>query len=178
MAGELWGQLGNVLFQYLKSPRYGSVSTSRRAKFSEHERIITKPAGVLEGQKPILQIAGLERDTWSMSFRVAAIVLTRRETTLGGRIGTTLGLGGAIAGSAFGNRKMDMRFYENIPGFIDELNIIFESQEPANLVIGNEFKGQFVIDSMNIRKKHYATGVIYSADIDVQLSEWIDPEAD
>jgi len=167
-----WGQLGQVIFQFLESPVYGSFTRSRAANYSEHRRIITKEDGLLQGQKPLKQIAGLESDTVSLSFKVSALILEQVETSLAGRVATTAGFGGSLAGSAFGTLKEDRRFYTDVDAFLFLLNDMLESQKKQNLIIGENFEGVFIIKSITERRFHFPDGRIKMAEIDMQLEEY------
>jgi hypothetical protein len=170
--GKLWGTFGPIAFQFLTSPEYGSVRLVKRAKYTEHARIVSRVGGVLEGQKPLREIDGLELDTMSFSCKISAIVLKGLKVNVLEKVALAAGAGPYV-GSALGEPEDDERLYTDVQGFIDQLNDLHDNQTPAPFFKGTLFQGVYTIDGLTVQSKDRKNGEIFSAVIDIELTEWI-----
>lgn len=173
-----WGSLGDedgkdaVVFEFLKSPEYQSVRTSRSAEFSRHERIITIDSqGKYVGQKPIKQVGGLSLIEWTFSCKISSFVLQAIKSNTRDAVAKAAGLGGVIAGGAFSDVQEDRRFYTEISTFVKLLNTIHDEQKSVAFFIGQDPQGSYDIDSLNMGFQHYPDGCIKIANIDIVLTE-------
>jgi len=178
MASNLiWGQFGDVVFEFMHSPVYGSYADEQSARYTEHNRIITRDdSGLLFGQKPIRQIAGLDLKRVTFSCKISQILLKFLEVGVGGRLAGAAGLGGSIAGSALGNEKDFTSFNQDLTRFENDIALYFEDQEPQEFIVGEIPQGLFTLDRIAKRIKHYQNGTIKFVEYDFELVEWIEEE--
>lgn len=170
-----WGSIGDVIFEFQTSPVYGSYTESRRALYTSQRLLLTRqPDGSLSGQKPKRQPAGLELITADFDCKVSALVLTTLDLALWEKVALAGGLGGSIAGDMFGEAQKDERFYTDIPKFIDELDALLDSQQPAKFHIGEKYRGLYTLDSMDKNLRHYPNGDVKQGDLSLSLVEWIE----
>ena len=173
MAGSLkWGSFGDVVFEYLTSPQYGSVQESKSAKTTEYNRIISRGAdGALLGQKPAKEAAGLNLDTYSFTCKISTLLLKTLSLNVGENIALALGAG-PFVGSALGEVSDDSRFYTNVESFIETLDTVLDTQDPLALMVGSVFKGMYTLDSKRTSPKHRPDGTLLHAVIQLNLSEF------
>ena len=169
-----WGTLGTVLFQFLTSPEYGTVSSSQRANWTTHSRIITRNIiGQLQGQKPRRQIAGLDLKTWRFKCKISALILSSLDVSLLAKLALQGGAG-PFVGSALAKPEEDKRFYTDVKAFIDSLDEIHTTQSPELFFVGTELQGRYTLDGLEVARKDMPNGDVKSAEIDIALTEWID----
>jgi len=169
----VWGTLGDVAFEFLASPQYGSVRHLKSAKWNERSRIISRSStGKLSGQKPLKELAGLALDRVSFTCKISAIVLKKLSINTAEALLLMAGAG-PLVGSALGELEDDLRFYTDVLSFIDTLNTKMDSQEPMEFTEGSNFIGMYTIDDLDITKKDLANGEPYTAEIKISLSEWV-----
>lgn len=170
----IWGSLGDVVFEFLTSPVYGTIRHLRRAKFNQRTRILSRsPLGVLQGQKPLKEPAGLDLNSVSFSFKVSALILKTIEINTFEALALAAGAG-PLLGSALGEEKEDKRFYTDVLSFINTLNEALENQEPLEFTEGSNFIGLYTLDELDITEKHRTNGELFTAEVRVSLSEWVD----
>lgn len=192
---KTWGTFGDprnkldedriIIFQHLTSPVYGSVSTKRKANYTEHKRIITRDAtGALHGQKPLRQKSSLDLVTWDFSFKISSMILFALSTDMKDRALQSVGAGRAL-GTAVGSRiankfnlsigetEEDKRFYSDIDSFKTKLESLLDSQEPFLYFVGEKLKGYFTLDDLSMDEKHRPDGSIKVLEGDILLTEWI-----
>ena len=172
--GMIWGTLGDVPFEFLTSPVYGTVRRTKRAKWNQKSRIISRDfTGKLQGQKPLKEVAGLELSTVTFDCRISTLVLKSLSLNVLESLALAAGLG-PLAGSLLGDAEDDKRFYTDVIKFIDTLDAVLETQEQQEFTIGTRFMGLFTLDELDITEKHKKDGEIFIADIKIALSEWVE----
>jgi hypothetical protein len=170
----VWGSLGDVVFEFLTSPVYGTIRHNRRARFNQRSRIISRaPTGALLGQKPLKEPAGLELSSVSFTCKVSALILKTIDINVLESLALMAGAG-PLVGSALGEEQEDLRFYTDVLGFIDTLNTVLETQDPLEFTEGSNFIGMYTLDELDISEKHKKDGEIFTAEIGVSLSEWVE----
>jgi len=170
----VFGSLGDVVFEFLTSPEYGTIRHSRRARWNQRPRIISRaPDGSLKGQKPLKDPAGLELSTVSFSCKVSALVLKTIDINALEALALAAGAG-PLVGSALGEEQEDLRFYTDVLDFIDILNTALETQAPLEFTEGSNFIGMYTLDELDISEKHKKDGELFTAEIRISLSEWIE----
>ena len=170
----IWGSFGDVVFEFLKSPVYGTYRLKKSAKYTEHSRIITRNlAGELFGQKSAKEINGLELDTISFVCKVSTLVLKALEINTGQAL-LLAGGAGPIAGSLIGNETDDERFYTDVISFKDMLTTALAEQTPRPFTKGTEVLGLFTLDSLDISEKDRTNGETMFSEIRMQLKEWVE----
>lgn len=172
---RIWGTLGPVIFEFLKSPVYGSVSYRKGARYTKHSRIIARDAfGNLSGQKPLKEIAGLDLTTATFDCKVSALLLKQLKVSTGASIALALGAG-PFVGSALGELADDERFYTDVEKFLKELDDAMAEQTPLAWSIGSRVMGMYTVDSMDVTERNRADGALLHAEIRVGIEEWEDP---
>lgn len=168
-----WGSLGDLPFEFLTSPVYGSLSRSKAAKFTDHERIVTTDAkGDYQGQKPLREVSGLELETYSFSLKISTMTFETISVSALGKAALSLGAG-ALVGDRLGKKEEDERMYTDVTKYLDDLSKVHDAQEPQPFYIGESYRGDFTIERIHVREKHQTNGEILIAEIDIDLKEWI-----
>ena len=172
---NVWGSLGNTIFQMLTSPVYGSYSKNRTAKYTEYERIqVADPVtGIIQGQKPLKEAAGLDLSEISFDCYVANISLYQLDLNFLEKLARAIGLGD-IAGSVIGSVERDDRFRVDVKLFLDQLNAMFVNQTPNRFFIGDEYHGLYSIDELKEDVTHNRNGSIKTATVSLTLREWVE----
>jgi hypothetical protein len=164
-----WGQLGDIVFEFMTSPVYGSLSYSQHAKYISHPRILSRDeSGKLQGQKPIKEPDGMELATVSFECKISAFVLKTLSLSV---VGAAVAAATPIPGSAVGDLEDDLRFWGDIRGFIGVLKNAQLLQTASPLLVGEDFMGEFTINGLDINEKHKADGTISVAEIKITLEE-------
>lgn len=172
--GMTWGSFGDVPFEFLTSPVYGSVRRVKRARFNQKSRIISRGFdGSLKGQKPLKEIAGIELATVTFNCRVSTLVLKALSLNVLEALALAAGVG-PLAGSLLGDAEDDKRFYTDVIAFLDVLDETLETQEQQPFTIGTRVMGLYTLDELDITEKHKKDGSIFIADIKIALSEWVE----
>jgi hypothetical protein len=173
MSKLVWGSLGDIVFEFLTSPVYGSLSRSKSAKFTDHPRIVTTASnGEYQGQKPLREVSGLELETYSFSLKISTMVFEIISTGVLGKVALSFGAG-KLVGDRMGDKSEDERLYTDVTKYIEEIRALHDSQEPAPFYVGDSYRGDFTIESFNVREKHRTNGEILFAEIDIDLKEWV-----
>lgn len=169
-----WGTFGDVAFEFLTSPVYGSVRRTKRARWNQRSRIISRDSGgKLQGQKPLKEVAGLELSTVTFDCKVSTLVLKALSLNVLESLALAAGAG-PLAGSLLGDAEDDERFYTDVVAFMDTLETTLETQEPGEFTIGTRYIGMFTLDDLDITEKHKKDGEIFTAEIRISLSEWVE----
>lgn len=170
----IWGTFGDFIFQLMTSPVYGSYTEGSRAKYTSHTRIITRDSdGNLRGQKPLRELAGMELQTIRFSCKISSHILKTLSVSLLGRAALTYGPGPLQAGMV-GNLEDDKRFYTDTSSFLATLDAYLSSQEPQELIIGENPKGKYTLDAITKNTLHKPDGSDKIIELDLEFVEWID----
>ena len=166
MSNNIWGQLGNLIFEFWKSPESGSYYETKISNFQQLEVY-----GITKNKK---QAAGHELTTISFSFRIPNIPFKIYETTLGERAFRATGAGSLGLVTKEGKEKRYGKFEGDPDSFEKELEEMQKSQDWFNFFIGEKYKGLYTINRFEKKYNFRPDGATKIGIYSITLEEWVE----
>jgi hypothetical protein len=165
MGNNTWGQLGNLFFEFWKSPRTGSYYETKSSNFQQLE---------IHNSKNKKQPSGHDLTTISFAITIPDLPYLIYETTPGERALRATGISALGLKTTIGKEKRYGRLEGDPKGFEAELEEMMESQDYYNFFINEDFKGLYTINRLEKNIDFKPDGSMKVATFNITLEEWVE----
>lgn len=162
MSKTKWGQLDNILFEFLTSPVYNSYKTSKKYNYN-YSAVI--------GRQPQKNSSADDLKTCSFSLKFISFVLNTSSQTAGQRALSVLGFGGSVAGNSLKKTEIYDGLYINADMYLKQLEELAEKKQPLVFFKGNSFLGYYTINSLSVSYQDFANGATKTMVVDIEIEE-------
>ena len=166
MANNIWGQLGNLIFEFWKTPQVGSYYETKVSNFQQLDVY-----GITKNKK---QASGHELTTISFSLKIPDIPFKIYETTAAERAFRATGASSIGIVTKESKEKRYGRFEGDSLSFEEEIERMQKSQDWFNFFIGDRYKGLYTINRIEKRYDFKPDGSAKIAIYNITLEEWIE----